>query len=89
MLRALLQYLLPLFLPLLAYTAYVLLAQGRLPDWLGLNDRQWLALGGAGIALMMISMVAWSALSGSPPGEIYMPPRVEDGQIVPATTVAE
>lgn len=89
MLRALLQYLLPLFLPFLIYAAYILLAQGRLPDWLGLSDRQWAMLGGAGIALMLVSMVSWGLLSGSPPGETYVPPRFEDGRVVPGTTVAE
>jgi hypothetical protein len=89
MLRMLLQYLLPLLLPFLVYAAYVALAQGRLPDWLGLNDRQWIVLGGTGVALIVISLVTWSLLSGSPPGETYVPPHVEDGRIIPGTTVAE
>jgi hypothetical protein len=89
MLRVLLQYLLPLLLPFLAYAAYVALAQGRLPDWLTLSDRQWLMLGGAGVALMAISLVSWTLLSGSPPEETYVPPHLEDGRIVPGTTVAQ
>jgi len=89
MLRVLLQYLLPLLLPFLVYAAYVALAQGRLPDWLGLSDRQWIALGGTGVALTLISLVSWSLLTGSPPDETYIPPRFEDGRIVPGTTVAE
>ena len=89
MLRFLLQYLLPLLLPFLVYAAYVALAQGRLPDWLGLDERQWLILGGTGMALMVISLVTWSLLTGSPPEETYIPPRLEDGRIIPGTTVAE
>ena len=89
MLRVLLQYLLPLLLPFLVYAAYVALAQGRMPDWLGLSERQWIALSGTGVALMVISLVTWSLLSGAPPGETYVPPRFEDGRIVPGTTVAE
>ena len=89
MLRVLLQYLLPLLLPFLANAAYVALAQGRLPDWLTLSDRQWLMLGGAGVALMAISLVSWTLLSGSPPEETYVPPHLEDGRIVPGTTVAQ
>ena len=76
-------------MPFLVYALYLLLAQGRLPDWLGLTDRQWLVLGGAGIALMAISMATWSLLSGSPPGGTYVPPHIEDGRVVPGTTVAE
>ncbi|MGH6895538.1 MAG: DUF6111 family protein [Geminicoccaceae bacterium] len=89
MLRVLLQYLLPLLLPFLVYAAYVALARGRLPDWLGLDGRHWLMLGGTGIVLLAISLVTWSLLTGSPPGETYIPPRFEDGRVVPGTTVAE
>jgi hypothetical protein len=89
MLRVLLQYLLPLLLPFLVYAAYVALARGRLPDWLGLDERQWLFLGGTGMLLMVISLVTWSLLTGSPPEETYIPPHFEDGRIVPGTTVAE
>jgi Family of unknown function (DUF6111) len=89
MLRLLLQYLLPLLLPFLAYAAYVALVRGRFPNWLELNERQWLMLGGAGVALMAISLVTWSLRSGSPPEETYVPPRFEDGRVVPGTTVAE
>jgi hypothetical protein len=89
MARVLLQYLLPLLLPFLVYGAYVALAHGRLPDWLGLDERQWAMLAGTGVALLAISLVAWSLLSGSPPDETYLPPRFEDGRIVPGRTVPE
>jgi hypothetical protein len=89
MLRVLLQYLLPLLLPFLIYAAYVALAQGRVPSWLDLNPKQWAMLGGAGLALLAISLVTWSLMTGSPPEEKYIPPRLEDGRIVPGTTVAQ
>jgi Family of unknown function (DUF6111) len=89
MLRVLLQYLLPLLLPFLLYAAYVALAHGRLPSWLDLSSRQWVMLGGTGLALLIISLVTWGLLSGSAPEERYIPPRLEDGRIVPGTTVAE
>jgi hypothetical protein len=89
MLRVLLQYILPLLLPFLVYAAYVALAQGRLPDWLGLSDRQWIVLGSAGVVLLAISLATWSLMTGAPPEETYIPPRFEDGRIVPGTTVAE
>jgi hypothetical protein len=89
MLRVLLQYLLPLLLPFLIYAAYVALAHGRLPNWLGLSDRHWIVLGSAAVALLAISLVTWSVMTGAPPEETYIPPRIEDGRIVPGTTVAE
>jgi hypothetical protein len=87
--RLFLQYVLPLLLPFLIYAAYVALAQGRIPNWLDLNEREWVMLGGTGLALLMISLVTWSLLSGSPPDETYVPPHLEDGRIVPGTTVAQ
>jgi hypothetical protein len=88
MLRLLLQYLVPLVLPFLIYAGYVALAQGRLPRWFDLDGRRWAMLGGAGLALLTVSLVTWSLLSGAPPDEAYIPPRFEDGRIVPGTTVA-
>jgi Family of unknown function (DUF6111) len=89
MLRVLLQYLLPLLLPFLLYAAYVGLAHGRMPSWLDLDAREWALLGGAGFVLLTISLFTWSLLSGSPPEEIYIPPHVENGEIVPGRTVAQ
>jgi hypothetical protein len=85
--RLFLQYVLPLLLPFLIYAAYVALAQGRMPRWLDLGAREWVMLGGTGLALLMISLVTWSLLSGSPPDEAYVPPHLEDGRVVPGTTV--
>jgi Family of unknown function (DUF6111) len=87
MARVLLQYLLPLLLPFLLYAAYVGLAHGRMPSWLDLRSRQWAMLGGTGVVLLLISLLSWSLLSGSPPEETYIPPHLQDGEIVPGTTV--
>jgi hypothetical protein len=85
--RLFLQYVLPLLLPFLIYAAYVAVAKGRTPRWLDLDEKEWLVLGGTGLALLMISLVTWSLLSGSPPDETYIPPHLEDGEIVPGRTV--
>jgi hypothetical protein len=87
--RLFLQYVLPLLLPFLIYAACIALAQGRIPNWLDLNEREWVMLGGTGLALLLISLVTWSLLTGSPPDETYIPPHLEDGRIVPGTTVAQ
>jgi hypothetical protein len=81
MLRILLQYLLPLVLPFLAYLIYA-----RLAHKTGLDDAPWIALAAAGVGLMVVSLVSWSLLSGAAPGETYAPARFEDGQVVPGTT---
>jgi Family of unknown function (DUF6111) len=81
MLRILLQYLLPLVLPFLAWLIYA-----RLTRKSGVNDAPWLGLAAAGVGLLVVSLVSWSLLSGSEPGETYVPARVEDGEVVPGTT---
>ena len=81
MLRILLQYLLPLLLPFLAYLVYA-----RLTRRAGLNDAPWLGLAAAGVGLLVVSLVTWSIMSGAEPGETYVPARVEDGEVVPGTT---
>jgi hypothetical protein len=87
MARFLLHYLLPLLLPFVFYIAYVGLARRRLPRWL--DETPWLILLGAGAALLAASLVTWGLLSGAPPEHTYLPPRLEDGRIVPAETVEQ
>ena len=86
--RLLLQYFLPFLLPFLIYAAYIALAKHRAPDWLDLDEKTWLVLGGTGLMLLTISLVTWTVLTGSPPDEIYVPPHLEDGRIVPGRTVS-
>ena len=81
MLRLLLQYLLPLLLPFLAWLLYA-----RLAHRAGLEDAPWLGLASAGVGLLAVSLVTWGLLSGSEPGEAYLPARVEDGRLVPGRT---
>jgi len=82
MLRILLQYLLPLVMPFLAYLIYARLAHKTG----GMGDAPWIALAAAGVGLMAVSLVSWGILSGSDPGETYVPARFEDGRLVPGTT---
>lgn len=86
MLRILLQYLLPLILPALIYLAYVTIARGGKVDRLG--EAPWLQLAIAGVALLAVSLVTWGLTTGSPPDEVYVPPRLEDGRVIPSTTIA-
>jgi Family of unknown function (DUF6111) len=86
MLRVVLEYLLPLLLPFLVYLAYVALARGATPGWV--EQAPWPQLAGAGLVLAAISLVTWSLMTGAPPEEAYVPPHLENGRIVPSTTIA-
>jgi hypothetical protein len=84
MLRVLLNYLLPLLLPFVVYFAYIGLTRGRVPGWL--DRTPWLVLLVTGVVLLAASLVAWSLWSGAATDEIYLPPRIQDGEIVPGRT---
>lgn len=85
MLRLFIQYVLPLLLPFLIYIAYVALA--RRGGGGVLDDLPWPALLTAGCVLLVISLVSWRFMSGAPIDHTYVPPRFEDGRIVPAETI--
>jgi Family of unknown function (DUF6111) len=85
MLRILLEYLLPLLLPFAVYLLYVALARGYAPGWL--DTAPWPYLAAAGLALTAASLLTWSLMSGVPPDRVYIPPHLEDGRVVPSTTV--
>jgi hypothetical protein len=85
MARFLFEYLLPLLLPLLVYLGYIALARGWTPGWL--DQTPWIPLTAGGLALLAVSLATWSLLSGAPPEEVYVPPHLEDGRVIPSTTV--
>lgn len=79
--RFFLQYLLPLLLPLLIYVGFVWLSRGRSQAWL--EDTPWVPLLGAGAVLTALSLIGWSLLSGASTDALYVPPHMEDGELVP------
>ena len=85
MTRFLLHYVIPLLLPFAVYFGIVALTRGRHPGWL--DNTPWFSLSACGLGLVAVGLVAWGLLSGSAPGERYLPPRFEDGRIVPGRTV--
>ena len=86
MLRVLFEYLLPLVLPFLIWLAYASLTRTTAPGWV--QDAPWPQLAGAGLVLAAISLITWSLMTGAPPEQAYVPPHLENGRIVPSTTVA-
>ena len=83
--RFLLSYLLPLLLPLAIYLLVVWATRGRSPGWV--DETPWLVLLGAGVVLLALSLIGWSLLSGADPSAVYVPPHVEDGEVVPGQAV--
>lgn len=85
--RFLLNYVLPLLVPFLVYFSVVAFSKGRSQAWL--EKTPWIPLLGIGIVLLAVSLVTWNLVAGSPPDERYIPPRFEDGRVVPGRTVAD
>jgi len=85
--RVILIRLLLLVLPVLVYLAWRYwshrraLASGQ--PGLDLKEGPWLWLILAGAALAIGSLVLLRLTAGEPPGGAYVPPRLEDGRIIP------
>ena len=67
--------------------AMVAIADGREPPPGWLEGVPWSHLAGAGVLLLAISLIAWRMTTGAPSDRVYLPPRFEDGRVVPGTTV--
>ena len=80
MARILLQIALPLLAPFVLFGLYrLLVTRGR-----GfLASTPWFALTVTGLALACASLVSLAFTGGWEPGGEYVPPRLEDGQVVP------
>lgn len=88
--RILVTYVLPLVLPAALYFLWLWSARSRAragageakpAAWWEEAPWHWLAL--AGVALLAATLFALALTSGAPPGKVYTPPHVEDGQVVP------
>lgn len=85
MTRVLLQYLLPLILPTLLYLGWAWLGQRRTAGGPveRLQEGPWFWLVLTGVALMAAVLVATALMSGVEPGTRIVPPKYEDGRIIP------
>jgi hypothetical protein len=78
--RVLLQVVLPFLAPFILFGLYrLLVTRGRAV----LERTPWFLLTVSGIVLACGSLVALALVGGDPPGGSYVPPRIEDGRIVP------
>jgi Family of unknown function (DUF6111) len=84
MLRVFLTIVLPLLVPTAIYLLWITIVgamqEGGAISWTALP---WIWLAGAGVALLAIVLFVVTVHFGSPQEGAYVPPRWEDGQIVP------
>lgn len=83
MIRVVLEIIVLFLLPTAAYLAYAFLSreEGSASSiWDG-APVVWLIAAGAGLAFTVL--IAFGDTSGGRPGEIYVPPEMKDGKIVP------
>lgn len=83
MLRVLLTIVLPLILPTALYLAWVRTAQWTEPGGVRWRALPWLWLVGAGTLLLLIVLVVVNVRFGNAEPGVYVPPRWENGHIVP------
>ncbi len=85
MIRVFLEVVLPLLLPTALYLLWIssLRPKGAV-DWTGLP---WIWLAGAGALLVAIVLFLAADLFGSPKNGVYVPPRWQNGRIVPGHIV--
>ena len=81
--RILLQILLPLLLPAVAFFLWALLGR-RLGANNVLEETPWFWLIIVGVVLMGAGLVATALTQGVDPGSQIIQPRLEDGRVVPA-----
>ena len=92
MIRILLTVLLPMALPSTVYFLWFAnerrraLAAGTPEAMPRLGDVPWFVLGSAGLAIAAVVLFATSIYSGDEPGAVYVPPHLENGQVVPGAS---
>lgn len=84
--RILLQILLPLLLPTIAFFLWAWLAPRLGIDTRSnvLQDTPWFWLIIAGVLLMAVGLTATALTQGAAPGSQIIQPRLENGRVVPA-----
>lgn len=86
--RILLQYALPILLPSLVYLAWLFYenrriangGEGKVRRW---EEGPWAWLVAGGLALGVLVAIVTVVLTGRGKEGTYVPPRVEDGRVVP------
>lgn len=89
MTRLILVYLIPFLLPFAIYAAWVWLSRHSREDGVLVTIAKgpWFWLVIAGFLLTLSSLGLWAVLDSHKPEENYVPPRLEDGRVVPGRMV--
>jgi len=77
--RQFFEIILPLMLPTAIYVAYAVLLRPRGGG--GMPEVPWIWLGGAGVLLLAVSLLAVALVGGAKPTDKYLPPKIVNGQI--------
>lgn len=71
-------------LPTIIYVAYIYLTREEKPDAMRvLDDAPLIWLFVAGAALVIVVLASFGSVTGGKPGQVYTPPSLKDGRIVP------
>jgi hypothetical protein len=81
--RKLLYHVLPFLLPFIVYAFYVMMTRRARSRGELFDDTPWFWLTAAGLILSIVSVFVFWYFTAEPAGGTYVPPRLEDGQVVP------
>lgn len=78
---------LPLLLPLAIYFSWLIYARRKAAalgqSKPGARDAPWLIIISIGLMVLIGSLIALGIFTGEEPGGVYVPPHMENGEIVP------
>lgn len=91
MIRTLLTKILPLLVPAALFLLWMWRARRRAAANGGkrppLREAPWVWMAFAGLAVLAAGLVFFRFSTGEPPGGTYVPPHLEDGEVVPGRVV--
>ena len=84
--KLLLTKILPLALPIIVYLTWLAYARKRAhkagTPLNQLSDAPWLLIASSGIIVLIVGMLALGLLTGEEAGGVYIPPHLENGEVV-------
>jgi uncharacterized protein DUF6111 len=84
MIRIVAENILLFLLPTVIYIAYVYMTRDQKPGATRvLDDAPLIWLFAAGVAVVLITLIAFGSTTGGKPGQVYTPPVLKDGRIEP------
>ncbi|MDP6343976.1 MAG: DUF6111 family protein [Alphaproteobacteria bacterium] len=83
MVRKLLYHLIPFLLPFIAYGIYLFATRRARAKGQAFDEAPWFWLFASGLVLFAASLIVVRLFTGDPPHGRYVPPHLEEGQVVP------